>query len=309
MNEYRISKRLMGSGFELKIVCKSETEANHFLKIGIKEIERIEDLISEFKGNALTSIINQNAGIQAVRVNKEVYDLIERSLKISTLTQGAFDISAGVLKKLYHFKNKDFTFPKKEIIQNTLTKVGWQKIELNPNDHTVFLTKKNMHISFAAIGKGYAADQVKKIWLENDIASGIINASGDLTAFGNRPDGSSWNVGISNPDKKTEMIFYVPVINTSVATSGDYEQFFMCNGIRYSHNINPLTGLPLKGIKSVSIFSPSAELSDALATAVYVMGIDTGLHFINQLPNTHAIIIDDKNEVSFSKKLDLVDEI
>jgi thiamine biosynthesis lipoprotein len=309
MNEYRISKRLMGSGFELKIGCKSETEANHFLEIGIKEIERIEELISEFKENALTTKINQNAGIQPVKVSQEVFDLIKRSLKISALTQGAFDISAGVLKKLYYFKNKDFTFPEKEIIQNTLAKVGWQKIDLNPTDLSVFLTKKNMHISFAAIGKGYAADQVKKVWLKNGVSSGVINASGDLTAFGKRPDRSSWNIGIANPDNKTEMLFFVPIENASVATSGDYEQFFMHHGIRHSHNINPITGLPLKGIKSVSIFSPSAELSDALATAVYVMGVDTGLHFVNQLPNTHAIIIDDKNDISFSKKLDLVNEI
>ncbi len=308
MNEYCVSKRLMGSGFELKIVCEDRAKANHFLEIGINEIKRIEELISEFKETALTSKINRNAGIRPVQVNQEVYSLIERSIKLSALTQGAFDISAGVLKKLYHFKNKDFSFPNKGTIQNTLTRVGWEKIKLDPNDSSVFLLKKNMHISFAAIGKGYAADRVKKIWLENGVTSGVINASGDLTAFGNRTDGSSWNIGIAHPDKKTEMMFYIPVKNVSVATSGDYEQFFLYEGIRYSHNINPITGQPLKGIKSVSIFSPSAELSDALATAIYVMGVETGLHFINQLPNTHGIIIDEKNEVSFSKKLDLVNE-
>ncbi len=308
MNEYRISKRLMGSGFELKIVCESKAKAYHFLETGINEIERIEDLLSEFRDHTLTAKINQNAGIQPVQVDKEVYELIERSIKLSALTQGAFDISAGPLKKLYRFKNENFSFPEKEIIQNTLAKVGWEKIKLNLSDLSVFLTKKDMYISFAAIGKGYAADQVKKIWLENGVTAGVINASGDLTAFGNRPDGSPWNIGIANPDNKIKMLFYIPVKNASVATSGDYEQFFMHDGIRYSHNINPITGQPLKGIKSVSIFSPSAELSDALATAIYVMGVDTGLHFVNQLPNTHAIIIGDKNEVSFSKKLDLVDE-
>lgn len=298
----------MGSGFELKIVCENEVKAKHFLETGISEIERIEHLISEFKSTALTSVINQNAGSQAVQVSWEVFSLIQRSLRLSSLTQGAFDISAGPLKKLYHFKNENFAFPSKKVIQKTLAAVGWQKIKLDPETLSVFLTQKNMHISFAAIGKGYAADQVKKLWLKNGVTSGVINASGDLTAFGNRPDGSSWNVGIANPDKKSEMLFYVPLKNASVATSGDYEQYFLHDGIRYSHNINPITGLPLKGIKSVSIFSPSAELSDALATAVYVMGAETGLHFINQIPNTHAIIVDEKNEISFSKKLDLVNE-
>ena len=299
----------MGSAFELKITCENQSQANHFLALGINEIERIEDLISEFRDNALTAKINKNAGHQAVKVTPEVYQLFERSIKLSALTQGAFDISAGPLKKLYRFKNQDFTFPQKREIQDTLKKVGWQKIKLQPENRSVFLTKEGMHISFAAIGKGYAADQVKKLWLQNGIKSGVINASGDLTAFGLRIDGSPWNVGIAHPDNKSKMMFFVPIKNASVATSGDYEQYFMHNGIRYSHNINPITGLPLKGIKSVSIFSPSAELSDALATAVYVMGVDTGLHFVNQLPDTHAIIIDDKNEVSFSKKLDLVNEI
>ena len=309
MNEFSISKKLMGSAFELKIVCKNQSQADHLLELGIKEIERIEDLISEFRNNAFTSKINQNAGIRPVAVPSEVYQLTERSLKLSAFTQGAFDISAGPLKKLYRFKNQDFNFPNKSTIQKTLEKVGWQKIKLEKQDQSIFLSKKEMHISFAAIGKGYAADQVKKIWLKNNVTSGVINASGDLTAFGHRADGTPWNVGIAHPDNKSKMMFFVPLNDSSVATSGDYEQYFRYNGIRYSHNINPITGQPLKGIKSVSIFSPSAELSDALATAVYVMGVETGLHFINQLPDTHALIIDDNNEVSFSKKLDLVNEI
>ena len=308
MNEYRVSKKLMGCGFELKVVAENPSKANHLLEAGINEIERIEDLISEFRENAFTARINRNAGIRPVQVSSEVFDLIRRSLKISEITQGAFDLTAGPLKKLFRFKNKNFTFPSDGIIQKTLSRVGLEKIVLNPDDLTVFLPKKEMHISFAAIGKGYAADRVKKIWMENGVSSGLINASGDLTAFGKRADGSNWNIGIAHPDHKQEMMFYIPVNNASVATSGDYEQFFMHNGIRYSHNINPVTGQPLKGIKSISIFSPSAELSDALATAVYVMGVETGLHFVDQLPQTHAIIIDDKNEVSFSKQLDLVDE-
>ena len=299
----------MGSGFELKIVCETESEAGRCLEIGIIEIERIEDLLSEFREHSLTSKINQQAGIQPVKVPQEVFNFIRRSLKIAALTQGAFDISAGPLKKLYRFKNEQFSFPGKAAIQKTLQLVGWKKVQLNQKNNSVFLTKKNMHLSFAAIGKGYAADQVKKLWLKNGITSGVINASGDLTAFGQRADGSPWKVGIAHPDDKSKMLFFVPLQNASVATSGDYVQFFLYNGMRFSHNINPITGIPLEGIKSVSIFSPSAELSDAPATAVYVMGVETGLHFIDQLPNTHAIIIDEKNGVSLSKKLDLVNEI
>jgi len=162
-----------------------------------------------------------------------------------------------------------------------------------------------MYISFAAIGKGYAADCVKKIWQKEGVKSGYINASGDLTAFGTKPDGSLWKMGITNPDNTKEILFYIPVSFASVATSGDYEQYFIYNGKRYSHNINPKTGLPLQGIKSVSVISPSAELSDALATAVSVMGRERGIDFINQLPNTHCVFITEDNQTFFSQKLDL----
>lgn len=308
MNEFRISEKLMGCGFELKVVSKSQSEANHFLELGINEIKRIEDLISEFKADSITSAINRNAGMQPVAVSREVFDLMERSLRLSSLTQGAFDISTSPLKKLYDFKNQHFSFPKDKDIQRTLAKVGWKNILLKADDLTVFLKEKGMHISFAAIGKGYAADRVKQLWKAQGLSSGVINASGDLTAFGYRPDGSSWKIGIANPDNRNEMLFYIPATDTSVATSGDYEQYFIHKGRRYSHNINPVTGMPLEGIKSVSIVSPSAELSDALATAVYVMGVDTGLHLIDQFPDTHAIVVDEKNEVYFSKKLDLAYE-
>jgi len=141
------------------------------------------------------------------------------------------------------------------------------------------------------------------IWQKAGLQSGVINASGDITSFGSHADGSPWNLGISNPDNKNEIQFHLPMDNLSVATSGNYEQFFMYKGKRYSHTIHPKSGLPITGIKSVSVFSPKAELSDALATAVFVMGVDTGLHFINQLPQTHAIVIDEKGKNWFSDEI------
>ena len=162
-----------------------------------------------------------------------------------------------------------------------------------------------MRISFAAIGKGYAADRVKSLLVNKGIQSGVINASGDLTAWGRNEDGSPWKVGIADPNDPTKIVLWIPIENASVATSGDYEQYFMRDGIRYSHTIDPKTGHPVTGIKSVTIVSPSAELSDALATAVFVMGKDVGMNFIEQLPHTHAVIIDEKNKISTSSKLNI----
>lgn len=294
----------MGSAFELLIVDQDESWARALLQQGVAEIKRIEYLLTEFKPDSTTSRLNQNAGIQPIRVEPEVYELLERCLHISRLSQGAFDITVGPLKKLYNFKKGSVLLPERETLQKTLSKVGFHYIHLL-EDHQVMLEQTQMHLSFAAIGKGYAADQVRKLWLKSGVQHAVINASGDLSIIGTRADGSPWKVGISNPDQPAEMLFHLPLQMGSVATSGDYEQYFIKDGIRYSHNLNPLTGRPLSGIKSVTVFCSSAELCDALATAVYVMGVEVGLHFINQLPQTHCLIIDDQNKVFYSNNINL----
>lgn len=294
----------MGSDFELCVVDSDEATAKNHLQQGVIEIQRIEQLLTEFSNTSLTAKINANAGRTAIAISDELFQLLQRCIQISKLTLGYFDITVGPLKQLYHFKNTEFVLPSKDQIKTALQKVGYQHLILDPQKRTVFLKQAHMHISFAAIGKGYAADRVKQIWMANGITSGYINASGDLTAFGSHPKGHPWKIGISHPDNSQHTPLYLPLKNACVATSGDYEQYFKHNNIRYSHNINPKTGLPIKGIKSVTIISPSAELSDALATAIYAMGVEKGLDFIHQLPQTHAIIIDEKNNVSFSKFLD-----
>ncbi len=295
----------MGSAFELIVGHDEAAEAKYLLDIGIQEITRIENLLSEFRENTFTSALNRNAGIEPVAATPEVYSLIERCHQISTITRGAFDITVGPLKKLYRFKNSEFTFPGNKEISETLGRVGYSQLLVNPAEHTVFLPKRGMSISFAGIGKGYAADCVRKLWLKHGVGSGVISASGDLCTIGNKADGSPWKIGIADPDDKEKMLFFIPVHQAAVATSGDYEQYFMHRGIRYSHNINPVSGRPVTGIKSVSIFSPGAELSDALATAVYIMGVETGLHFVNQLPDTHCLIIDDRNRTHHSKQINI----
>lgn len=298
----------MGSGFELLLHHADSARAKELLKMGVREIERIEDLLSEFREYTYTSQINRNAGLAAVKTDEEVHGLLQRTLGISAMTDGAFDITVGPLKKLYKFKNSDFRFPERDQIQTALSLVGYDNLRLGAN-REVSLSHPGMSISFAAIGKGYAADRVKKLWLQHGVTSGVVSASGDLTTIGCRADGNPWTIGIADPDNKENMLFYIPVQDASVATSGDYEQYFMWQGTRYSHNINPVTGKPVTGIKSVSVVSPMGELSDALATAVYVMGVEVGLHFIDQLPGTHCIIIDDHNQAHFSRHIEILHEV
>jgi thiamine biosynthesis lipoprotein len=308
MNEFRIQQKLMGTAFELLVVEEDPARAMKLLDIGIEEIKRLERLLSEFIPESYTCRINSSAGIQPVIVNNEIFGLLERCQQISSISGGSFDITVGPLKKLYNFKNSYIDFPEKKTIKKTLRETGYHNLRLSKEESSVFLARKAMHISFAAIGKGFAADCVKKIWLEMGLKSGFINASGDLTAFGTKVDGSPWKMGIANPDNPRENLYAIQISSASIATSGDYEQYFIYKGKRYSHNIHPKTGLPLQGIKSVSVVSPSAELSDALATAVYVMGAKNGINFIDQLPDTHCIVITEDNKHYFSKNLDLMNK-
>jgi thiamine biosynthesis lipoprotein len=303
LTEFRRDARLMGSAFEF-IVLDEENKGESTIDACIAEVKRIEDLLTEFAPSSQTSQLNSNAGKNFVTVDQEVFDLIVRCKRISSLTQGASDITAGVLKRLYNFKGEDFRYPDEETISQTLQRVGSEKITTTAPDQ-VFLAKENMRINFAAVGKGYAADKVKAKMMAHGIESGVINASGDLTAWGRREDGTCWKVGIADPNDKSKMVMWIPVDNASVATSGDYEQYFERNGIRYSHTIDPKTGRPTTGIKSVTIVSPSAELSDALATAVFVMGVDAGMNFINQLPKVYAVVIDHRNKLFTSRHLNL----
>lgn len=291
----------MGSSFEFIIVERADI-GNELIEVAIAEVKRIENLLTEFSSLSQTSLINQSAGIKSVPVEEEIYAMIKRCYELSKLTQGAFDISAVAFRKLYNFKGQNFSLPNEDQIKQVLNVVGYNKIDLSkPNE--VYLTKPGMHIAFGAIGKGYAADRVKKILKEKGVEHAVINASGDLTAWGNRLDGTPWKVGIADPNNPSGMIAWVPIHNSSVATSGDYEQYFEKNSTRYSHTIDPKTGHPVSGIKSVTIFGPSAELCDALATAVTIMGVTVGLHFLEQLPDTHGIIINDRNTIFTSRYL------
>lgn len=301
MKEFLHREKLMGCDFSLGIVAKNKNKADEWLRKGVDEIKRIEALLSEYQDSSITSFINQSHANSVINIPEEISQLILRCQQISDLTKGTFDITSGPLKKLYSFKRESIIFPSKKAIHKTLKKIGYKNIHVNKGSITKH--KRQMHISFNAIGKGYAADCVKKLWQENGIDSGFINSSGDLCAFGKKADDSPWQIGIANPNKQVEALLNLPIDDMAVATSGDYEQFFIYNGKRYSHNIDPRTGIPIQGINSVTIISPSAELSDALATAVYVMGEKKGIDFINQLPKTHGIIINDKNQIFYSKDI------
>ena len=293
----------MGSRFDITVVAKDSTEANLYIDLAVDEISRIEALISSWDPNSQTSKINNNSGIQAVKVDRELYDLIKRSLSITKLTDGAFDISYASLDKIWKFDGSMTHMPDEEEIKSSVRKVGYQNIILDDRNSTVFLKLKGMKIGFGAIGKGYAADKAKSLLIENGVKAGIINASGDMTTWGKQTNGDDWKVAITNPLNKNKAFALLPITNGAVVTSGNYEKFVNFNGKRYTHIIDPRTGYPSSGIISVTVFAPKAELADALSTSVFVMGKDVGLNRINQLPNIECIIIDENGNIFTSANI------
>jgi len=303
---HKKSMKLMGNHFEITVVADNETWANEKIDLGVKEIQRIEKLLTTYAEHSETNLINANAGIAPVKVSQEIILLIERALKISSVTQGAFDLSYGsVDKSLWNFDTTMTSLPTLEVAKQSVRLINYKNIIIDKEASTVFLKQQGMRIGFGGIGKGYAAERAKLIMQNAGVQSGVVNASGDLTTWGLMPDGKKWTIGIVHPELASSIFSYMNVSGLSVATSGNYEKFIVVDGKKYSHTINPKTGLPVTGIKSVTIVSTNAEVADAMATPVMIMGIEAGLHMINQIKDIEAIVIDDNNVLYATKNIKL----
>ncbi len=293
----------MGCDFEILVVANQQHEADTYIDVAVAEITRIERLISSWDSLSQTALVNRKAGIQPVKVNPLLIELMQHAVGISKLTDGAFDITFASLKPVWKFDGSMTQVPSPDKVAASISNIGYEYIQLNPQDSTVFLTRKGMKIGFGAIGKGFAADKAKKKLMDMGVVGGIINASGDMNTWGKQPNGSEWTVAITNPLQKDKAFAWLPLRNGAVATSGNYEKVITLNGQKYSHIIDPKTGYPATGLVSVTVFSPKAELCDALATAIFVMGKEVGINRVNQLPDIECILIDEHGHVFTSDNI------
>jgi FAD:protein FMN transferase len=299
--------KLMGNRFEFTVVANDAPWAQARIEEAIVEVKRIESLLTTFSESSQTNRINAMAGIKPVSIDREVFDLIERSIQISSLTQGAFDITYGsVDKRLWNFDTTMTALPDPELARKMVRLINYRNIILDKQQGTVFLKEKGMRIGFGGIGKGYAADRVKNLLKKAGIKGGVVNASGDLTVWGTQSNGYPWTVGIADPTMKDLPFASVRLADTAIATSGNYQKFAVINGTRYSHTINPKTGMPIRGIKSATIICASAEIADAMATPLMIMGIEAGIGLINQMKDIACIVIDDYDTVYTSKNINLI---
>ena len=289
---------LMGGRFDITIVAKDSLTAEQHIDSVITEVTRIENLISDWRSYTEVSHVNQQAGIQPVRVSPEVFALTERAIHLSNITKGAFDISFAAMERIWKFDGSMTQMPSPEAIKKSVEKVGYQNIVLDKKNSTIFLKKKGMKIGFGALGEGYAADRCRKMMLEKGIQAGIVNGSGDMSTWGTQPNGEPWNIGITNPMKEDTIFAIIPLLKQSaVVTSGSYQKYVVFNGKRYSHIINPATGYPATGLCSVTVLGPSAEVANGFSTSIMVLGKRAGLQLLKKYPAYRAILITDKGNV------------
>lgn len=291
------SYEVMGGEFDITVISEDEELGYIYILEALAEVQRIEKLISSWDEESETSLVNKNAGIKPIPVSWELYKLIERSILLSEITDGAFDITFTTLNDIWKLDGTMDAIPTSTEVNEVKSKIGYKNIILNSKEQTVYLNKKGMRISFGGIGKGFAADKVKALLVSNEVKAGIINIDGDITTWGTKVTGDKWLIGVVNPDQKGGISSWIPILESSVATTGGDGNFILSGNEKYTHIINPKTGYPATGINSVSVFAKSAETSDALATSIFVMGLDAGLALINQLGDTEVIIVDSNNKM------------
>lgn len=295
----------MGSRFDITIVAKDSLTAEENIDASIAEITRIENLISDWKSDSQVSEVSQNSGIRPVKVDREVFELTQRAIRLSEITNGGFDISFAAMDRIWKFDGSMTEMPTEENIKKSVEKVGYKNIILDSVNSTIFLKLKGMKLGFGALGEGYAADKCRDMMLAKGIKAGIINGSGDMSTWGSQPNGTPWKIGITNPFNPEKLLATVPLEQEAVTTSGSYEKFVVFDGKRYSHIINPTTGYPAIGLCSVTIFGPNAEMANGLSTSIMVLGKKEGLLLLKKFPEYSCLMITDKGKVIKSENFRL----
>lgn len=296
-------RKKMGSRFEITAVHPDARHARRAIDHAYAEIDRIEAMISSWQPTSFTSRVNREAGGDPVKVPQELFNLVRRSLKLSELTQGAFDVTFAGVGQLWDFKSEDPSLPDPEVVRQALEHVGYRKIVLDGQERTVRLDDPEARISFGAIGKGYAANRAVFVLRDHGIEHGVVSAGGDLVAFGHRETGEPWDIGIAHPRYPDQVFARLPLSEQAVVTSGDYESYVVVAGKRYAHILDPRTGYPVDHLRSVTVVCPDAELADGLATAIFVLGTEAGLRLVNALRGVEALIVDTRGSMYFSDHL------
>lgn len=282
----------MDTYISITVVTQSEDVADQAIETAFTALKRFGQLIDFYSDNSELARINRNSGMKPVQVSPETFDVIQKALRVSENSNGAYDPTIGPIVKLWDFHKRKK--PADRDIRDTLPLVNFRDVVIDRNTSTVFLRKKGMMLDLGGIAKGYAADLAVKKLKEGGIHSGLVAAAGDIRAFGLKPDGKPWKIGIQNPRQHRstdELIATISLSERAISTSGDYQRYFMVHNERFHHLLDPKTGYPSHTCRSVSIVADRGVFADAYSTAVFIMGTDKGLELVKQ-ERMEAVIID-----------------
>ncbi|MEE2901421.1 MAG: FAD:protein FMN transferase [Myxococcota bacterium] len=299
------SRKVMGSQITLTVIKDESPKLDLLVEEVFREFSRLEALLSVWKLGSDVVKINKAAGMESVRVSEETINILKIAEKVSQRTGGKFDVSFGALSGLWRFDHdQDNKIPDPKLVKERLSLVDYESISINEKERTVKLEKKGMRIHLGGIGKGYAVDRAVSILKNNGVKNFMMQAGGDLYVAGSRGP-RAWRVGVRDPrGLPSDYFAATEVTDATFSTSGDYERYFVKDGVRYHHIIDPDSGEPARKCRSVTVMAPNAITADTLSTAVFLVGAEEGLKIINETPGAAAIIVDSDNKVHISRRLE-----
>jgi thiamine biosynthesis lipoprotein len=300
-NLFKYHQVAMGTVIEITLIADDEEAANKASLQAFQEIKRIETLMSPWLDSSDVTRINRSAGKERVKVSPETFEVIQKAQEISELSEGGFDITVGPLTELWREARKKTIPPSIEEVKEKLGLVNFKNIETD-QEGKVFLKKKGMAIDLGGIAKGYAVDRAFGVLRSLGYKNLIVNAGGDLRVGGLK-NNQPWSIGIQNPRESQKILARISVSDTAIATSGDYEKYFIYQGKRYHHIFNPKDGFPTDDCQGVTVLCKEGMTADALATAVFVLGREKGYSLCQKLDGVDCLIVDKEGKIIFSPSL------
>jgi len=300
------TQSIMGTQISITLWHSNAETAEQLLASGMAEMHRLDELLSPWIETSELARVNRLAVGLPQKISDELIFLIDKSLYFSRLSDGAFDITFASVGWFYNYRERQQ--PNEEKRRALLPAINYQWLDLNKVERTLAFKHKNVRIDLGGIAKGYAVDRVAAILQSGGVKRATISAGGDSRILGDKL-GSPWMIGIKNPrdggDQSSRAVIMLPLENTAISTSGDYERFFIDekNGKRIHHIINPKTGQSAEGVVSVTILGPEGSDTDPLSTTVFVLGVEPGIALVNRLPGFDAVIIDSTGKVHYSDGL------
>jgi thiamine biosynthesis lipoprotein len=294
------SRPLLGTEVSVYLWSDDAEMGQQALEEVFIEAARIDRLMSTYKDESEISKINRLAADGPVAVGEELFQLVQRSLDVSVLTRGAFDITVDSVGQHYDFRARQR--PDSETVEAERENIDYRYVQLDKAAGSVTFLKEGVRINLGGIAKGYVVERGIDILRHRGVENAIVTAGGDSRLLGDRR-GRPWMVGIRDPRNDGQVAISVPLADEAISTSGDYERYFDEDGVRYHHIIQPSTGAPASGVHSATVFGPDAVITDALSTSVFVLGVDQGLTLIGTLPDYESIVIDSEGRVFYSDGL------